>query len=193
MLSLTRHALKHRHLLLQTSSLYRSYSKSTTTTAAAKPTITKKKYSELPALRVLGSQIVSKTHHARHPDTPECVSLATPERFRLSVNMVVLLSFTVGISSSSSTSSQPLSLPDSRFEPIALEKSSTQAARRRRVRRKDDPEGTSTPESTDLSSATSQARNATAREKRSRKASQPPPKGESCEWRCTSAPECLNL
>jgi hypothetical protein len=77
MLSLTRHGLNLPDKLL------RSYSKS-------KPTITKKKYSELPALRLLPSDAVLRSQiNAR---LPECVSFATPERLWLSVNMVVCFS-----------------------------------------------------------------------------------------------------
>ena len=90
MLHLTRHALKY-HLpvaclpeLLPTGSYCRSYSKSTATNAVSKPTITKKKYSELPALHplcettpnvVLGSEIATNTQHARNPHILECVCL----------------------------------------------------------------------------------------------------------------------
>jgi hypothetical protein len=169
MLSLTRYALKLSDKLLPTTSLY--------STASAKPTITKKKYSELPALR----------HHARHPYIPECVSFATPECMRLSVDMV--LCFAAGISNSSSSLSQPLSPSDIHFGPIA----STKRARRRHARRNDDAEDTSIPESTDPSNSTPHARKAAPRQKRSRKASPPTPTGESCEWQCTPTPECLNL
>ena len=90
MLRLTRHALKY-HLpvaclpeILPTGSYCRSYSKSTATNTVSKPTITKKKYSELPALHplcettpnvVLGSEIATNTQHARNPHILECVCL----------------------------------------------------------------------------------------------------------------------
>jgi hypothetical protein len=101
MLSSTRHALKYHHLVaclpeqLPTGSYCRSYSKSTATSAVSKPTITKKKYSELPALHppcqtipnvVLGSETASNTHHARHPPIRECASLP---HCMLSVNIAV--------------------------------------------------------------------------------------------------------
>jgi hypothetical protein len=97
------HALKHPHLLaclpdklLATSLRCRPYSKSTTASAVSKPTTTKKKYSELPALHppceypssaVLSSQTTSNNHDAHYPHVPECASFS-PERLRLSVNMV---------------------------------------------------------------------------------------------------------
>jgi hypothetical protein len=100
MLRSTRHALKY-HQLLPTGSYCRSCSKSTVTNAVSKPTITKKKYSELPALRplcettpnaVLGSEIASNTtRHARHPHVLECVCLYHYSR-GLFVNMVVCFS-----------------------------------------------------------------------------------------------------
>ncbi len=91
MLGSTRHALKYHHPvaclpeLLATGSYCRSYSKSTATNVVSKPTITKKKYSELPALHplcettpnaVLGSEIASNIHHVRHPRILECVCLS---------------------------------------------------------------------------------------------------------------------
>lgn len=94
MLGSTRHALKYHHPvaflpeLLATGSYCRSYSKSTATNPVSKRTITKKKYSELPALpalhplrettpnAVLGSEIASNTHCARHPHILECVCLS---------------------------------------------------------------------------------------------------------------------
>lgn len=77
--------------LLATSSRYRLYAKSTAATAVTKPTTTKKKYSELPALHplsdaVFNSQTTSNCHHAHYPHVPECASFA-PERLLLSVNM----------------------------------------------------------------------------------------------------------
>ena len=84
MLGLTRHALKY-HQLIATGSYSRSYSKSTATNAVSKPKITKKKYSELPALHplcettpnaVLGSKSASNTHHARRSRIIECVCLS---------------------------------------------------------------------------------------------------------------------
>jgi|SRR6267154_571985 len=93
MLGSTRHALKYHHPvaclpeLLATGSYCRSYSKSTVTNVVSKPKITKKKYSELPALHpprettpnaVLGSEIASNIHHARHPRILECVCFAAP-------------------------------------------------------------------------------------------------------------------
>ena len=98
MLTLTRRALNPRRLpaclpddLLATSSRYRPYSKSTAESAVTKPTITKKKYSELPALHPLSdaglsSQITSNNHDAHYPRVPECASLS-PDRLPLSVNM----------------------------------------------------------------------------------------------------------
>jgi hypothetical protein len=91
MLSSTRHALNHRHIL-PTSLHYRSYSKPTTASAVSKPTVTKKKYSELPALHPREYALISNTHHARHPHIPECASFAYPEYLRLYVNMVVYFS-----------------------------------------------------------------------------------------------------
>lgn len=90
MLGSTRHVLKCHPLtclpeLLATGSYCRPYSKSTATNAVSKPTVTKKKYSELPALHplcettpnaVLGSEIASNTHHARHPRILDCVYLS---------------------------------------------------------------------------------------------------------------------
>jgi hypothetical protein len=91
MLGLTRHALKYHHPLaclpelLATGSYCRPYSKSTTTNAVSKPTVTKKKYSDLPALHplcettpnaVLGSEITSNTHRVRRPRILECVYLS---------------------------------------------------------------------------------------------------------------------
>ena len=87
---LARHALKYHHPvaclpgLLPTGSYCRSYSKSTITNAVSKPKITKKKYSELPALRplcettpnaVLGSEIASNTQRTRYSRILECVCL----------------------------------------------------------------------------------------------------------------------
>ena len=87
---LARHALKYHHPvaclpeLLPTGSYCRSYSKSTTTNPVSKPKITKKKYSELPALHplcettpnaVLGSEIVSNTQRTRYSRILERVCL----------------------------------------------------------------------------------------------------------------------
>jgi hypothetical protein len=91
MLRSTRHALKYHHPvaclpeLLATGSYSRSYSKSTPTNAVSKPTITKKKYSELPALHplcettpkaVLGSEIAPNARRARHPRIFNCVCVS---------------------------------------------------------------------------------------------------------------------
>lgn len=91
MLGSTRHALKYHHPiaclpeLLATGSYCRSYSKSTATNVVSKPTITKKKYSELPVLHplrettpnaVLGSEIASNIHRVRHSRILECVCLS---------------------------------------------------------------------------------------------------------------------
>jgi hypothetical protein len=79
--------------LLAASSRYRPYSKSTTASAVTKPTTTKKKYSELPALHplsdaALSSQITSNNnHHAHYPHVPECASFS-PDCLPLSVNMI---------------------------------------------------------------------------------------------------------
>ena len=88
MLGSTRHALKYHHQvaflpeLLATGSNCRSYSKSTATDAVSKPTISKKKYSELPALHplcetspnaVFGPEVASNTHHVRRSRILECV------------------------------------------------------------------------------------------------------------------------
>jgi hypothetical protein len=87
---LARHALKYHHPVaclpeqLPTGSYYRSYSKSSTTNPVSKPKITKKKYSELPALHplcettpnaVLGSKIASYTQRTRYSRILERVCL----------------------------------------------------------------------------------------------------------------------
>jgi hypothetical protein len=76
-----------------------------------------------------------------------------------------------------SADSQPLPT----YGPKALETSSTETVRRRRVRRNDNVEGTSIPESTEPSTSTPLARNAAVRQKRGRKPSPPIPMGESVD------------
>jgi len=188
MLSSPRHALKYHHLVaclpepLATGSYCRSYSKSTATSAVSKPTITKKKYSELPSLHplcqttpnaVLGSETASNTHRARDPSIRECASL--PHCMLSVKSLCAHPLFIAGISNLSSTDSQPL--PP--YELITLEPSSTQPARRRRVRRKDNAEDASITESTERSNLTPVA--PVLKQKRGRKTSSPTLTGELCE------------
>jgi hypothetical protein len=191
MLGSTRYALKYHHPvaclpeILPTGSYCRSYSKST---AISKPTITKKKYSELPTLRplckatpnaVLGSEIATNTHRARHPRILECVCLSLLQGCLLTW-LSASRSFQAGISNLSSTHSQPLSTYGTKSSLI-------KGARRTRVQRNDNAEDTSIPESTEPSNSTPLARNAAVRQKRGSKASQPIPMGEWSERRCLSA------
>ncbi len=188
----TRHVLKYHHLVARLPDLpatglhCRSYSKSTPTgaTPVSKRTVTKKKYSELPALHpqsetisntVRGSEIASNTHLARYPRIPECMSFASPGGCMLTW---LCASFcTAEISNLSSTDSQPLPL----YGPTAsLESCSTQRARRRHVRRNDNAEETSIPESTKPPNSTPLAPNVAVRQKRGKKAPQTQT-GESCE------------
>ena len=90
----SRNALKY--LAVFDQSLYHSlHSKSSTTSTLSRPAITKKKYSELPALHaqlerppdaVLDSQIISNTHNTRRTHAPKCVPFSTYERLRRSAN-----------------------------------------------------------------------------------------------------------
>src|SRR6266852_2597199 len=117
-----------------------------------------------------------------------CVFIATPGGCLLTW-FFASQSFKAGISNLSSTDSQPLPT----FGPKALESSSIESPRRRRVRRNDNVEDTSMSESTEPSNSTSLARNAAGRQKRGRKASPQITMGESCESQCFSAAECPNL
>ncbi|KAI0004084.1 muts domain V-domain-containing protein [Russula compacta] len=133
-----------------------------TTSTVSKPVITKKKYSELPALHALGehppdgvlsSQIISDTHIACHSHTPESE-----------------------ISNTSSTPPQQLSLSGLCFESIALKSPSTQRPCRRRVRRIEATDNVCVPEPTVPSNSTPEIRKiAEARPKRGRKALLPTP------------------
>jgi hypothetical protein len=150
---------------ISTQSSYRSFrSKSATSGTVSKPVVTKKKYSELPAL--------SPHAHApcEHPTDAVPVS-STP---------LMLASPECGLFTMPNVRSHLLTW--SWFTPVIVVTSSTPRARRRRVKRVETTVDCGVPEPVEQSKSTRKARNVTATAMRSRKLLPPASPGKSCEW-----------